>query len=70
MSNLIKQKVIDKIGNRFDLVLVVACRARQIQIFSKELSYDEKDNNDKPTIIALKEIENNLDKIDLSSFLF
>ena len=36
MARVTVQDAIEKIGNRFDLVLVAACRARQIQESSKE----------------------------------
>lgn len=48
-----------KVGNRFDLVLISSYRAKQIQIFYKN-NYIKKYNNDKPTILALKEIEKGL----------
>ena len=43
-----------RIGNR-DLVLVAARRARQIAVQGKDPLVDEE--NDKPTVIALREIE-------------
>ena len=43
------------IGNRFDLVLVAARRARQIAIEGKEPLVER--GTDKPTVIALREIE-------------
>ncbi len=53
------QKSIEKIGNRFDLVLIASYRARQIQYFSKN-TFLNNVKNDKPTILALKEIKNGL----------
>ncbi len=65
MSYYISKSIINKIGNRFDLVLIASFRARQIQIFSKN-NYLKELKNDKSTILALKEIKNNL--IDNSIF--
>ncbi len=59
MSNLIIENIIKKIGNRFDLVLIASFRARQIQIFSRN-NYLKELKNDKCTILALKEIQNDL----------
>lgn len=58
MARVTVQKAVDKIGNRFDLVLVAARRARQMQIGNKGALIDKK--NDKFTVIALREIENGL----------
>jgi len=46
------------IGNRFDLILIAARRARQLQLHVREPLVDEE--NDKPTVIALREIEQRL----------
>ncbi|KAA5992844.1 DNA-directed RNA polymerase subunit omega, partial [Pantoea sp. M_5] len=48
----------EKVGNRFDLVLVAARRARQMQVGGKDPLVPEE--NDKPTVIALREIEEGL----------
>lgn len=48
----------EKIGNRFDLVLVAARRARQMQVGGKDPLVPEE--NDKTTVIALREIEEGL----------
>ncbi|PPI86422.1 DNA-directed RNA polymerase subunit omega [Candidatus Pantoea edessiphila] len=58
MARITVQKAVEKIGNRFDLVLVAARRARQMQTGGKEPLLPTE--NDKPTVIALREIENNL----------
>lgn len=47
-----------KVGNRFDLVLIAARRARQMQTGGKDALVPEE--NDKPTVIALREIEEGL----------
>ncbi len=54
---------VDAIGNRFDLILVAARRARQIAVGGKDPLVDAE--NDKPTVIALREIEKGL--VDSSS---
>lgn len=59
MTYLIVQKSVEKIGNRFDLVLIASYRARQIQYFSKN-TFLKDSKNDKPTILALREIEDGL----------
>ncbi|MCV5979702.1 DNA-directed RNA polymerase subunit omega, partial [Escherichia coli] len=46
------------VGNRFDLVLIAARRARQMQTGGKDALVPEE--NDKPTVIALREIEEGL----------
>uniref|UniRef100_UPI00111B1D8A DNA-directed RNA polymerase subunit omega n=1 Tax=Salmonella enterica TaxID=28901 RepID=UPI00111B1D8A len=46
------------LGNRFDLVLVAARRARQMQVGGKDPLVPEE--NDKTTVIALREIEEGL----------
>ncbi|MBW8191173.1 DNA-directed RNA polymerase subunit omega [Neiella marina] len=55
MARVTVEDAVDKIGNRFDLVLVAARRARQLAIQGKDPLVDE--NNDKPTVLALREIE-------------
>ena len=58
MARVTVQDAVEKIGNRFDLVLVAARRARQIQVGGKEPLVPEE--NDKYTVIALREIEEGL----------
>ncbi len=55
MARITVQDAVEKIGNRFDLVLVAARRARQIQTGGKDALVPEE--NDKYTVIALREIE-------------
>ncbi len=55
MARVTVEDAVDKIGNRFDLILVAARRARQIATGGKDPMVDEE--NDKPTVIALREIE-------------
>ena len=58
MARVTVQDAVEKIGNRFDLVLVAAGGARQLQAGGKEPLVPEE--NDKVTVIALREIEENL----------
>ncbi|GAB5381429.1 MAG: DNA-directed RNA polymerase subunit omega [Aliiglaciecola sp.] len=55
MARVTVEDAVDKIGNRFDLVLVAAKRARQIAIEGKDAHVPM--GNDKSTVIALREIE-------------
>ncbi|WJG09581.1 DNA-directed RNA polymerase subunit omega [Aliiglaciecola sp. LCG003] len=55
MARVTVEDAVDKIGNRFDLVLVAAKRARQIAIEGKQAYVPM--GNDKATVIALREIE-------------
>ena len=56
MARVTVEDAVNKIGNRFDLVLVAARRARQIAIEGKDPLVER--GTDKPTVIALREIEN------------
>ncbi|MCP3862584.1 MAG: DNA-directed RNA polymerase subunit omega [Aestuariibacter sp.] len=58
MARVTVEDAVDKVGNRFDLVLVAARRARQIATEGKEPMVDV--SNDKPTVTALREIEEGL----------
>lgn len=58
MARVTVQDAVEKVGNRFDLVLIAARRARQIQTGGKDALVPEE--NDKPTVIALREIEEGL----------
>ncbi|EPD3183439.1 DNA-directed RNA polymerase subunit omega [Proteus mirabilis] len=58
MARVTVQNAVEKIGNRFDLVLVAARRARQLQVGAKDPLVPEE--NDKMTVIALREIEEGL----------
>ena len=57
MARVTVEDAVSKVGNRFDLVLLAARRARQIALGSNPLVEEEKD---KPTVIALREIEEGL----------
>lgn len=58
MARVTVQEAADRIGNRFDLILTAARRARQLQLHVREPLVPEE--NDKPTVIALREIEKGL----------
>lgn len=58
MARVTVHDAVEKIGNRFDLVLVAARRARQMQVGGKDPLVPEE--NDKTTVIALREIEEGL----------
>ncbi|MDG6897767.1 DNA-directed RNA polymerase subunit omega [Actinobacillus delphinicola] len=55
MARVTVQDAVDQIGNRFDLILTAARRARQLQLHQREALVPK--DNDKPTVIALREIE-------------
>ncbi len=61
MARLTVEDCLDNVENRFELVLVAAKRARQLSMGADPLV--ELDN-DKPTVLALREISEN--KIDRS----
>ena len=58
MARITVEDCLDKVDNRFELVMVSSKRARQIQIEGKDpmVSVD----NDKPTVVALREIADGL----------
>ena len=63
MARVTVQDAVEKIGNRFDLILTAARRARQLQLHTREPLVPE--DNDKPTVIALREIEKGLINNDI-----
>ncbi len=57
MARITVEDCLDKIDNRFDMTLIAAERARQIAMGAEPLvEFD----NDKPTVIALREISEGL----------
>lgn len=58
MARVTVQDAVEQIGNRFDLILTAARRARQLQLHTREPLVAEE--GDKPTVIALREIEKGL----------
>lgn len=73
MARVTVEDAVAKVGNRFDLVLIAARRARQISLNGSKPLVDEE--KDKPTVIALREIEAGLisedflDKQDRKDFM-
>ncbi|HHF1670604.1 DNA-directed RNA polymerase subunit omega [Haemophilus influenzae] len=63
MARVTVQDAVEKIGNRFDLILTAARRARQLQLNQSASLVPE--DNDKPTVIALREIEKGLINQDI-----
>ena len=57
MARITVEDCLEHVENRFDLVLLAARRARQIEQGADPLVDAE---NDKPTVIALREIAENL----------
>jgi len=55
MARVTVEDAVDIVGNRFDLVLIASRRARQIATGGKEPLVERE--NDKPTVLALREIE-------------
>jgi DNA-directed RNA polymerase subunit omega len=55
MARVTVEDAVDKVGNRFDLVLIASRRARQIATGGKDPLVELE--NDKPTVVALREIE-------------
>lgn len=58
MARVTVEDAVDSIGNRFDLIMVASKRARQLATGGKDPMVDW--DNDKPTVVALREIEENL----------
>lgn len=58
MARITVEDCLDHVENRFELVMVGSKRARQIATMGKEPMVPEE--NDKPTVIALREIEDGL----------
>lgn len=63
MARITVEDCLDNVDNRFELVMVSSKRARQLQIEGKDplVSVD----NDKPTVIALREIAEGLINADI-----
>lgn len=53
MARVTVEDSLDKVGNRFELVLLAAKRARDVSMGAESFVPPEKD---KPTVIALREI--------------
>ena len=57
MARITVEDCLERIGNRFELVLVATKRARQLAMGASPLVEEEKD---KPTVIALREVAEGL----------
>ena len=55
MARVTVEDAVDRVGNRFDLILLAARRARQLSVQGNDPLVETK--NEKPTVIALREIE-------------
>ena len=63
MARVTVQDAVEKIGNRFDLILTAARRARQLQLNQSVPLVPE--DNDKPTVIALQKNKKGLINQDI-----
>lgn len=57
MARVTVEDSLEKVHNRFDLILVASKRARNISMGAEPMVPDD---NDKPTVIALREIADGL----------
>ncbi|MET0379678.1 MAG: DNA-directed RNA polymerase subunit omega [Spongiibacteraceae bacterium] len=58
MARITVEDCLDKVENRFELVMVASKRARQIAVGGKDALVPE--DGDKPTVLALREIAEGL----------
>lgn len=58
MARVTVEDCLDNVDNRFELVMVASKRARQLSIGGKEPKLEWE--NDKPTVVALREIAEGL----------
>ena len=63
MARITVEDCLDNVDNRFELVMVGSKRARQIAVEGRPALVDEE--NDKPTVIALREIALGLVNADI-----
>ena len=63
MARITVEDCLDNVDNRFELVMVSSKRARQIQAEGKDPLVEA--GNDKPTVIALREIADGLVDADI-----
>lgn len=63
MARVTVEDCLENVGNRFDLVMIASKRARQIATGGKEPLV--KEDGDKPTVIALREIKDKLINDDI-----
>ena len=63
MARITVEDCLEHVDNRFELVMVGSNRARQIAVEGRPALVDEE--NDKPTVVALREIEQGLVTADI-----
>ena len=63
MARITVEDCLDNVDNRFELVMVGSKRARQIAVEGRPALVEEE--NDKPTVIALREIAQGLVNADI-----
>lgn len=63
MARITVEDCLDNVDNRFELVMVGSKRARQIAVEGRPALVEEE--NDKPTVIALREIAQGLVTADI-----
>ena len=63
MARVTVEDCLDHVDNRFELVMVAAKRARQIAVHGEQPMVEWE--NDKPTVVALREISEGLVKPDI-----
>ena len=63
MARITVEDCVEHVDNRFELVMVGSKRARQIAVEGRPALVDEE--NDKPTVVALREIEQGLVTADI-----
>jgi DNA-directed RNA polymerase subunit omega len=70
MARVTVEDAVDAVGNRFDLIMLASKRARQLATGGKDALVEW--DNDKPTVVALREIEEglvteeNIDKLGMN----
>ena len=63
MARVTIEDCLDNVTNRFELVMVASKRARQLTVGGKEARLDR--DNDKATVIALREVAQGLTTTDI-----
>jgi len=63
MARVTVEDCLDHVDNRFELVMVAAKRARQIAVHGEQPMVEWE--NDKPTVVALREIAEGLITADI-----
>lgn len=63
MARVTVEDCLEKVANRFELVMVASKRARDIAVNGAEPNVDWE--NDKPTVVALREIAEGFVKADI-----